>query len=155
MSKRTIKNVKLIESNPGMTGNELYKEAKRQGFGIKKTDFYSILRTIRKLPEPTLKEKEKFTPIKYRKPLKPISIINDLPIPKKDGAYGIVEIEADDDKSFWIKYENKKSLNKQFDTLKRRYKIKVNKIIFYGFGKYEEFITKEFKELLESAGINI
>lgn len=155
MTERRIKNVKLIESNPGMSGNELYKQARQQGFGIKKTDFYDILRTVRKLPEPSLEKKRESTPIRYRKPIKPISIIDDLPIPKKVGAYGIVEIEVDDDKSFWIKYENKKSLNKQFDRLKRRYKIKVSKIIFHGFGKYQEFITKEFKELLESAGINI
>jgi len=156
MAERKLKNIKLIMDNPGLSGSELYKQARVKGFGIKKTDFYEMFRTIRKLPEPTLEKKQLATPIKYRKPIKPIDEIDDLPIPKKDGTYGIVEIDVGDpERSFWIKYETKKSLKEQFNKLKSRYKFKIKEIIYHGFGTYREFIDKEFKNLLESVGINL
>ena len=159
MTERKTKVIKLIYDNPGLTGNELYKQAKKEGYGIKKSDFYQTIRTVRKLPEPTLEKKEKSIPIQYRKPTKPIITIKDIPIPKKEGAYGIIFVEAEDDvgneKEFWIKYDTRKSLKEQLDKLKKKYKAKVKQISFKGFGKYTEFIDVEFKELLKSVGIDL
>ena len=156
MTERKTKVIKLIYDNPGLTGNELYKQAKKEGYGIKKSDFYQTIRTVRKLPEPTLEKKEKSIPLQYRKPIKPIRDVDDLPIPKKRGAYGIVEIIVKDpDKEYWIKYETKESLKKQLNNLKKKYKLKAIKIKFHGFGSYATFIDEEFKKLLESVGINL
>lgn len=154
--ERKTKNIKLIYDNPGESGNKLYKKARQEGYGIKKQEFYKIFRTIRKISEPTIEEKRKATPVKHRKPIKPIKGIKDIPIPTKRGAYGIVEVNLkDDDTEFWIKYETKKSLEKQLDDLKRRYKLKAIKIKFHGYGTYTTFIDQAFKELLESVGINL
>ena len=159
MTERKTKVIKLIYNNPGLTGNELYKKSMSQGYGIKKSDFYQTLRTIRKLPEPTIEKKEKAVPIRYRKPTKPIITIKDIPIPKKEGSYGIIFIEAEDDvgneKEFWIKYDTRKSLKSQLDKLKKKYKAKVKQISFEGFGKYTEFIDTEFTKLLKSVGIDL
>jgi hypothetical protein len=160
LAERKEKVIKLIYNNPGITGNELYKQARSQGYGIKKSDFYQTLRIVRKLPEPTIEEKRKATPIRYRKPEpKPITEIKDLPIIKKKGAYGIVFIEAEDDKGneqeFWVKYETKKSVREQVDKIKKKYKIKIKKIIFKGLGSYAEYIDAEFEKLLKSVGIDI
>lgn len=156
MSERKKKVVKLIYNNPGLTGNELYKEARSKGFGIKKSDFYQTVRVIRKLPEPTIEKKRKATPIKYKKP---IVKIDDLPLPEKEGSYGIIEIEAKDDKDnekvFYVKYDTKENLKDQINKIKKKYKAKIIKISFKGFGAYQEFIDTEFKKLLESAGINL
>ena len=156
MSERKLKNVKLIYDNPQLSGNELYKQAKAQGFGIKKQDFYETLRTVRELPEPTIEKREKAVPIRFRKP---IVKIEDLPIPKKEGSYGIVEIQTiDDDKEvreFWIKYDNLTTLKDQLNKIKRKYKIKVKKITYKGVFSYHEYIDPEFKKLLESVGINL
>jgi len=159
MVEREKENIKLIFNNPGLSGNEIYKKAKSQGFGIKKQKFYEIFRTVRKLPEPTKEEKRKTTPIRYRKPVKPtepISKIDDLPMPKKEGSYGIVEFDVkDSDEIFYVKYDTKKSLKDQVDNLKKKYKLKIKNIIFHGFGSYSEFIDKEFRDLLASVGIDL
>lgn len=162
MAERRKKVIKLIYNNPGLTGNELYKQSISQGFGIKKSDFYQTLRIVRKLPEPTIEEKRKATPIKYRKPepkVKPIKDVKDLPVIKKEGAYGIVRIEAEDDKGnekeFWIKYETKKSVREQIDVIKKKYKIKIKNIIFEGLGSYAEYIDAQFEKLLKSVGIDL
>jgi len=159
LTERKTKVIKLIFNNPQLSGNELYKQAREQGFGIKKQDFYQTLRTVRKLPEPTLEKKEKAVPIIYRKPTKPIITIEDIPIPKKEGAYGIIFVEAEDDvgneKEFWVKYDTRKSLKEQLDKLKKKYKAKIKQISFKGFGSYTEFIDVEFKKLLESVGIDL
>lgn len=160
MAERKVKVIKLIYNNPGLTGNELYKRARSQGYGIKKSDFYQTLRIIRKLPEPTIEEKRKATPIRYRKPEpKPIIKIKDLPVPKKEGSYGIIFMEAEDDvgneKEFWIKYDTRESLKNQLDKLKKKYKTKVKQITFKGFGKYTEFLDSEFEKLLKSVGIDL
>ena len=159
MSERKVKVIKLIYDNPGLSGNELYKQTVSQGYGIKKQDFYQTIRTIRKIPEPTIEKKEKAIPIKYRKPTKPIITIKDIPIPKKRGAYGIVFVEAEDDvgneKEFWVKYETRKSLKEQLNNLKKKYKAKIKQITFEGFGSYTGFIDAEFKKLLKSVGIDL
>jgi len=162
LAERREKVIKLIYDNPGFTGNELYKQSISQGFGIKKSDFYQILRIIRKLPEPTIEEKRKATPIRYRKPepkVKPIKEIKDLPIIKKKGAYGIVFIEAKDDKGneqeFWVKYETKKSVREQIEKIKKKYKIKIESITFKGLGTYAEYIDAQFEKLLKSVGIDL
>jgi len=160
LTERKVKVIKLIYNNPGLTGNELYKQARREGYGIKKSEFYQTLRTVRKLPEPTIEKKRQATPIQYRKPLpKPIIKITDLPLPEKEGSYGIIQIEAKDDKGnekdFWIKYDTIETLKDQLDKIKKKYKAKINKIKFEGFGSYKEFVDKTFKELLESVGIDL
>lgn len=157
--KRKEKIIKLIYNNPQLSGNKLYKQSIKEGYGINKSEFYRTLRTIRKLPEPTIEKKEKATPIKYRKPVKPIITTKDIPIPKKRGAYGIIFVEAKDDvgneKEFWVKYETRKSLRKQLDILKKKYKAKIKKITFKGFGSYTAFIDEKFKKLLDSVGIDL
>jgi len=156
LSERKLKNVKLIYDNPQLTGNQLYEKAKKQGFGIKKQEFYKTLRIIRKLPEPTIEKKLKAVPIRYRKP---IVKIEDLPIPEKEGSYGIIEIQTKDDegneKEFYVKYYNTDTLKDQLNKIKRKYKTKIKKITFKGFFGYHEYIDKEFKQLLESVGIDL
>jgi len=139
----------LIKNNPTLSGNKIYELSKKKGFGIQKSKFYELVREIRDLPEPTKEKKEKSIPIKYRYPQFPE--LDKLPIPKKRGSYGIVEIIEDEDTSYWIKYKNKKDLNKQFKKIKDKYKPK--KIKFHGIIGYKEFIEKQFEELLKIKGI--
>lgn len=79
----------------------------------------------------------------------------ELPIPKKEGKYGVVEIKVSKDKSYWIKYANKKDLNRQLDIIKGSFEIKEFTLIFHGFRKHTEFINEGFKDLLERKGVKV
>lgn len=79
----------------------------------------------------------------------------ELPIPKKEGKYGVAEIKVSKDKSYWIKYNSKKDLNRQLDIIKGSFQIKEFTPIFHGIRKYVEFIDDEFKDLLERKGVKI
>lgn len=141
----------LIKNNPTLSGNKIYEQSKKKGFGIQKSKFYELIREVRHLPEPTEEKKEKSIPIKYKFPE-----LDKLPIPKKRGFYGIVEvIDKDEDVSYWIKYKNKKDLKKQFNKVKKRYKIKKLFIVFQGFRSYTEFRTEIFEDLLKVEGIQL
>lgn len=141
----------FIQNRPNLSGNKIYKKLKEKEFSIRKSDFYSLLREVRNLPEPSLEKREKSVPIKYR--IEP-SITKEISKIKKEGQYGVSEIiDIDNDTSYWIKYTNKKDFNNQLDKLKEKYKIKNINIIFHGFRNYTEFIDKEFKELLNEVGI--
>lgn len=144
---------KLIKDNPKLSGNKILEKAKKQNFGIQKSKFYELLREVRDLPEPTQEKKEKSIPIKYKEPDK---IISRLPIPKKTGSYGIVEvIDVDEEVSYWIKYETKKDLKRQFQKIKKKYKLKKLSIKYRGIETYTEFIETEFKELLQRVKIEL
>ncbi len=62
-------NIKLIEElikkNPNLSGNKIYEESKTLKIGIRKTNFYSILRKVRKLPEPSKAKKQQSIPTKF------------------------------------------------------------------------------------------
>jgi len=66
MTDNTDLNKTLIRNNPNLSGNQLYNISKQSGISIRKTDFYSLVREVRKLPEPSIQKKEKSTPKKYR-----------------------------------------------------------------------------------------
>lgn len=68
--KELIKEV--ILNNPSLSGNKIYDITKRKGIGIRKTDFYSLFREIKDLPEPTIQKREASVPIRYR--IKPIKV---------------------------------------------------------------------------------
>jgi len=139
----------LIKNNPNLSGNKIYEQSKIKGFGIQKSKFYELVREVRNLPEPSEIKKEKSIPIKYRLPHFPE--LDKIPIPKKRGSYGIVEVIEDEDTSYWIKYKNKKDLIKQFKIIKEHYKPK--KIVFHEIKGYTEFIKEEFEKLLKVKGI--
>ena len=139
----------LIKNNPTLSGNKIYEQSKKKGFGIQKSKFYELLREVRDLPEPTEEKKEKSIPIKYKYPE-----LGKLPIPKKRGFYGIVEvIDKKKDVSFWIKYKDKKGLNKQFNKIKKYYNPK--KLVFHGFRSYKQYRTDIFEDLLKADGIQL
>ena len=158
MSERKIKVIKLIYDNPGLSGNELYKKSMSQGYGIKKQDFYQTIRTIRKLPEPTIEKKERATPIKYRKPIPKIKkeyvqlTLDQIRGVKKEGSYKVVEVIMDGE-SFYIKYKTRKQFDKHLKKLKKAYSHK--EIIFNYLGKrfYTQFRTDEFIKLLAKSGL--
>lgn len=56
----------IILKNPNLSGNEIYNETKAKGVGIRKTDFYKLLRKIRNLSEPSITKREKSVPTKYK-----------------------------------------------------------------------------------------
>jgi len=141
----------LIKNNPTLSGNKIYEQSKKKGFSIQKSKFYELVREVRDLPEPTEEKKEKSIPIKYKLP-----ILDRIPIPKKRGYYGIVEvIDKDDDVSYWIKYKTKKGLKKQFKKIKHSFKIKKPLIIFHGYESTVQFKTDIFTKLLEADGIKL
>jgi len=144
----------IILKNPNLSGNKIYEITKKKGIGIRKSDYYSLFRETRKLSEPTIEKREKSIPIKYRV-IKP-EIIKPK-FPKKEGQYGIVEIDGIDIEgkpiTKWIKYTDKKDYNDQLAFLKEKYQIEKMNIIFHGFYKYAEFVMKEFKEQLILEGI--
>lgn len=152
--KELIKEV--ILKNPNLSGNEIYEITKKKGIGIRKTDFYGLVREVRDLPEPTIEKREKSIPIKHRI-IKPKVI--KVKFPKKEGQYGIVEIDGIDIDgnpiTKWIKYTDKKDYNDQLAFVKEKYQIVKMNIIFHGFNKYAEFVEKEFKEQLALEGISI
>jgi len=144
----------FILKYPKESGNWIYQESKKVGLGIRKTDFYEILREVKELSEPTIEKREKSIPIKYRI-IKPEVI--KVKFPKKEGQYGIVEIDGTDIEgnpiTKWIKYIDKKDYDDQLALVKERYQIVKMNIIFHGFEKYTEFIVEEFKEQLKLEGI--
>ena len=150
--KELIKEV--ILNNPNLSGNKIYEITKKKGIGIRKKDYYSLFRETRELPEPIIEKREKSIPIKYRV-IKPKVI--KLKIPKKEGIYGIVEIDGIDINgnpiTKWIKYTNQKDYDEQLALVKEKYQIVKMNIIFHGFNKYAEFVEKEFKEQLTLEGI--
>jgi len=150
--KELIKEV--ILNNPNLSGNETYQLAKKKGIGIRKTDHFALVREVRDLPEPTIEKRERSIPIKHRIIKPEIIEPSKIPIPTKEGKYGIAEIYDKDSKdSYWIKYATKKGFNDQLDILKEKYQIENMSITFHGFNSYAEFIDKEFKTELESIGI--
>jgi len=150
--KELIKEV--ILKNPNLSGNEIYDITKKEGIGIRKTDFYGLFREVRELPEPTIEKREKSIPIKHRV-IKPEVI--KVKFPKKEGQYGIVEIDGTDIEgkpiTKWIKYTNQKEYDEQLALVKEKYQIVSMNVIFHGFYKYTEFVVKEFREQLILEGI--
>lgn len=143
------KNIELIKANLDKNGYELYNQAKKEGYGIRKQTFYELYRNIHELPEPSIETKERTTPIKYRLP-------SDLKFPTKEGKYGIAEIKDTNDNSYFIKYTSRKDFKQQFATLSENYPLENATVIFHGFKKYTSFIAVEFKENLEKEfGVSI
>lgn len=144
----------FIENRPNLSGNKIYDQIKGKDFSIRKTDFYFLLREIRNLPEPSIEKKERSVPIKYK--IEP-SVITEPKKVKKEGQYGVAEIEGIDINgnkiTKWIKYTDKKDFNNQLNIVKKEYNIEKLDIIFHGFRNYTEFIDKDFKELLNEVGI--
>jgi len=156
--KKQIKIVKLIQENPKLTGNQLYKKSRKEGYGIAKSKFYQLLRDVRKLPEPTKEKKEKSIPIKYRKP-----IITKPPIPvkkpdlkgirtiKKPGSeYGVIEVKYQKTgESRWIKYRNKKHLIEQLKKMEGSPIEGKYAFIDHGIRGYERFRTLMYQKVLD------
>ena len=143
----------FILKHPKESGNWIYQKSKKVGLGIRKQNFYGVLREVRDLPEPTIEKREKSIPIKHRIVKPEITDISKISFPTKEGQYGILEIIDDKGNSKWIKYKDKKSLDKQLGIIEQEYGKK--KIIFHGFKKYNEFIEKEFREQLTLEGISL
>jgi len=74
--KRAIR--AYTQSNPGLSGNQIYQHFKGTKFGMRKQDFYKVYRTSKHRPEPTPEKRYRATPIKYRK--KPIKVRKIVPI---------------------------------------------------------------------------
>ena len=150
----TDKNVlvkEFIENRPNLSGNKIYNEIKGKEFSIRKTEFYSLLRELRNLPEPSKEKKEQSIPIKYK--IEPPTI-KKAPKLKKEGQYGLVEVIDVKNNSYWIKYDNEKSYERQLEKIKQKYP-KIKRIKFHGFKDYTEFIDQEFQELLNEIGFNV
>ena len=144
----------FILKYPNQSGNWIYQESKKKGLGIRKQNFQAIVREVRELPEPTIEKREKSIPIKHRViKLK----VKKVKFPKKEGQYGIVEIDGIDIDgnpiTKWIKYTDKKDYDKQLGIVKEKYQIVSMNIIFHGFNQYAEFVEKEFREQLTLEGI--
>ena len=154
MTERKTKVIKLIYDNPGLSGNELYKKSVSQGYGIKKQDFYQTIRTIRKLPEPTIEKKEKAIPIRYRKPVPKLKkeyveiTLDQITGVKKEGSYKVVEVIMDKE-FYYIKYKTKKQFNKHLGKLKEAYKPKKITFRFLGIRFYEDYVSAEMIKLME------
>jgi len=82
----------FIQNRPNLSGNKIYEQIKGKEFSIRKTDFYTLLREIRNLPEPTIQKREKSVPIKYKikpiKPKKPKKVIKPIEIPFEQTKFG-------------------------------------------------------------------
>jgi len=155
---RKEKVIKLINENPGKTGNELYKESIRMGFGIQKKEFYQTLRIIRKLSEPSLEKKEKSIPFKYKKPKldfpRPRKFIsrtvklNQIRNVEKEGSYNVAELKLDDHVKY-VKYTTRKQFLKEYDRLKEKYKPKTIRIRLIDIRIFTDYETKEDIEMWE------
>ena len=66
-------NKELISKYPNLSGNKIYELSKNKGIGIRKTEFYKLVREVRSLSEPSREKREKSIPRIYRKvkPVKP------------------------------------------------------------------------------------
>ena len=82
----------FIQNKPNLSGNKIYDEIKGKPFSIRKTDFYTLLREVRNLPEPTIQKREKSVPTKYKikpiKPKKPRKPTKPLKIPFEQTKFG-------------------------------------------------------------------
>ena len=74
--KRAIR--AYTQSNPGLSGNQIYQHFKGSKFGIRKQEFYKLYRTVKHRPDPTPEKRYRATPIKYRK--KPVKVRKIVPI---------------------------------------------------------------------------
>ena len=70
---------------------------------------------------------------------------------RKEGQYTIVEVKYPTE-SKWIKYDTKKSLERQLAKLTESYGSNY-KLLFYKFKNYQSFIDKEFQDLIQKKGI--
>ncbi|MEJ2248186.1 MAG: hypothetical protein P8Y70_01510 [Candidatus Lokiarchaeota archaeon] len=90
---------------------------------------------------------------------KPKSKIGTIDFPSTDlkkGAYSVVKVtDFLTNKEFFIKFNNKESLENQFETLKKTYNINSYNSEYLGTHYYQEFIDKQFKQKLEKNGIKI
>lgn len=66
MTDKLKKLKELILKYPNLSGNKIYEKSKSSGISIRKKDFYSLLRSVRKLPEPTIEKKLVSIPAKHR-----------------------------------------------------------------------------------------
>lgn len=147
--------IDLINEKPNASGNKIYQESKSEGFGIKKQDFYKLFRDVKDLPEPTQEKREASIPIKYRVPEVKIDV-GKIKFPKKEGQYGIAEVfDPNTEQTYWIKFKNKKDLERQKDIIRQTYGPKNLTIVSHGVRSYGSFIDSEFKELLKTAGIEL
>jgi len=79
----------FILKYPKESGNWIYQESKKAGLGIRKQDFYGLLREVRDLPEPTIQKREKSIPIRYRvKPITPKVKVKPIKIPFEQTKFG-------------------------------------------------------------------
>lgn len=79
----------FISKYPKESGNWIYQESKKAGLGIRKQNFYGVLREVRNLPEPTIQKRKASIPIKYKiKPTKPKVKVKPSKIPFEKTKFG-------------------------------------------------------------------
>lgn len=70
---------------------------------------------------------------------------------KEPSEYGILEIIDNEGNSRWVKYKNKKDLDRQTDIVKKEYGKK--KYTWHGVKGYAEFTAPEFQKELDKWGL--
>lgn len=148
----------LIKKNPTLSGNKVYQLSKEKGFGIRKTDFYDLFRETKNLPEPTLQERSKAIPKKYKakNPYAKIKVPKKVYIPKKKGNYGVVELyDKESDTSKWIKYRNRTDLDRQIDIIDESDQAEgLGRVgysfIYHGVRTLTEFLDDQFIQFLNA-----
>ena len=74
MTDKKKLNKELILKYPNLSGNKIYQKSNAKGIGIRKTEFYDLLRKVRKLPEPSIQKRIKSIPKKYKTKPRKIAI---------------------------------------------------------------------------------
>lgn len=166
---KLTKNLELIKNNLNLSATKLYELSKSKGIGIRKQDFLKLVRESKGKSEPTLEKKLKSVPKKYES-AKVKTKSKTAVVPLKYGdihqktEYGLIEVQAYDDKgnlvhneSFWIKYKSKKDYNRQLDAILRSEYYDISNYVEINHGKkpYLEFVSNEFKSLINSAGVSL
>ena len=151
-----------IFDNPTISGNKLYEQTKKVGYGISKKDFYKIYRNIRKLPEPSVKKKTDSIPKKY---IKPGVKIPKLPIVKytqitsdqitgitEEGTYKKIKVITDIG-TYWIVHKTKSKALAHLEKIKDVSKPKFILLIDWGTYNYIEYETPEMKVMKKMVGL--
>lgn len=114
--------VTYIEEHPNLSANEIIENWKGTELGIKRQTGLELVRSIRHIKPEPIKEREKYIPTKYRLPV--------IELPETpEGTYQIAKvIDNKTGEKYFIKFQNQKSLTRQFNILAQRYGFDRNKV---------------------------
>lgn len=147
---------RVIRTNESLKGQKSRLNQIAHHINEVNNDYFKKEKIINKnLKEAFLKESYELFNIKKEKQVEKIDQIDDselldLPSKDKEGKYGLIKLtNLANGEEFFIKFKDKKSLDKQLSELKKKYRISSFYSEFLDVKQYKSHITKEFIKEIE------